>query len=623
MPAGFRNVMAPTAQIWTPLQYDSALPTNGREWGHHLRMLGRLGRGLDASVAGAELDQIARIPVAEFARPPWASMAFGLSVRSLRETVVSQARPLLITVIGAVALVLLVACTNVASLLLARAGQRRHEHATRMALGASKTRVVGRVVTESMLITALAGAVGLGLAQLGTGALLTLRPPQLPRIDEIGVDGATFLFVLAIVALLGVVVAMAPALSLSAKTLTGGGGRVTGSHLRVRRILVVGEVALTVVVLVGAGLLIRSVQHLFDRDAGFDASGTLVMQIHASGGGLRGDDERHEFFRQALAEVQSQAGVTSAALTSQLPLSGDEDVYGVTLAGAGTAEFLEGGGAYRYTITPGYVETMGMTLRSGRLLDARDGPGAPGAVMISESLARRSFPDGRAVGQRLHFGRTDVPPYTVVGVVADVKQNSLAASEENAVYVLRDQWYFTDAVAWLVVRTDRNPAALEPVVKDAVWSIDPNQPIARVATMEDLVAASEATRRFALVIFQTFALLMLVLAAIGIYGVLAGGVAERTREIGIRSALGASDESILGLVVGQGLAMTGVGLLIGVVGAVAATRWMESLMFGISRLDPATYTGVAALLGIVALIACWGPARRAARIDPAIAFKAD
>ena len=280
-------------------------------------------------------------------------------------------------------------------------------------------------------------------------------------------------------------------------------------------------------------------------------------------------------------------------------------------------------GTFRHSVSPGYFETMRIPLRRGRLLEERDRGGAPLAAVISESMARRRLPGLDPIGQRFRIGAPDGPLYTVVGVVGDVKQVTLALTESEAVYTTQSQWGAPDNAMSLVIRTRDDPVALAPAIRQAIWSVDKDQPIVRTATMDDLVAASAAERRFALIVFEAFALAALALAAAGIYGVLAGSVAERTREIGVRSALGASRGMIVGLVVRQGLTLTACGVLIGLMGAAAASQVLVAMLFSVSPLDPATYLGVIALLGTVALLACSVPAWRAARVDPATTLRSE
>jgi len=347
------------------------------------------------------------------------------------------------------------------------------------------------------------------------------------------------------------------------------------------------------------------------------------MQVQASG--VRGNNAAlvQQFYEQALEAVRGVPGVTSAAFTSQLPLSGDiDDGYGVHFESSPTGNPEADNGALRYAVSPGFLETMAVPLRRGRLLDEHDTAEAPPAVLISESLARSKFQDEDPIGQRLRIGPNNGPWDTVVGVVGDVKQTSLAVSLTDAVYITNSQWkLFSDRARWLVVRTRANPGKLASAIKDAIWSADKDQPIVRVATMDDRLNASASERRFALILFETFGSVALVLAAIGIYGVLSGSVSERTREIGVRLALGAQRSNILGLIMRQGMTLTGAGMVIGLLGAAVATKALVTLLFGISRLDPITYAGVVVLLLGVSALACWLPARRATKVDPIIALR--
>jgi putative ABC transport system permease protein len=626
MPPRFENVLAPSAELWSLVQYDASVPLQGREWGHHLRMVGRLRPGVGTDQATRELATIAHAPVREFARPPWAALEQGLIVTSLQDDVTRGVRPALLAVLGAVLLVLTIACVNVTNLLLARGAQRRGEFALRAALGAGQARMIRQLLTESLLLATLGGALGMVVAELGVRALVALSPRELPRVGAIGLDATVFAFALGITTLIGVVVGLIPALQASRGDLHPGvqhsSRRTAGGHQATRRTLVVAEVALALVLLVSAGLLLRSLQRLFAVAPGFDASHVLTMQVQTPG--YRSDDSvTHRFFGQALEAVRHVPGVAAAAFTSQLPLSGDFDLYGVHFESTPTGNLESQNGAFRYAVTPGYFETIGIPLRRGRLLDARDVTGAPAVVLLSETFAKSTFPGTDPIGQRLRVGPNDGPWSTVAGVVGDVKQASLAVSQADAVYITTSQWRFTDRALWLVVRARGDAAALAPAIRSAIWSVDGDQPIVRVATMENVLAASAAERRFVLVVFEAFALAALVLAATGLYGVLSGSVTERMREIGVRSALGASRPNILALVVRQGMTLTALGVAIGLSGAALASRALVTLLFGVSRLDPITYLGVIALLLGVSGIACWIPAWRAARVDPSITLRAD
>src|SRR6266545_776111 len=489
----------------------------------------------------------------------------------------------------------------------------------RAALGAGRMRLIQQLLAESLLLAAIGGILGMVIAEIGVRALVALSPPGLPRVGAISVDSAVFAFGLVITTLVGLVVGLAPALQASHSdphnALQQSTRTTAGGHQLTRRILVVSEVALALVLLVGAGLLLRSIERLFAIDSGFDSTHLLTMQVQESGHRFDDDNVRARFFTQALDAVRQVPGVTAAAFTSQLPLSGDFDVYGVQFESHPNDN--SEGLFLRYAVSPAYFDTMGIPLRGGRLLDERDRAGAPGAVLISESFAKRKFPNQTPIGQRVRVGadvgHADRPWATIVGVVGDVKQTSLAVSASDAFYTSTTQWSWVDTAQSLVVRTRGDAAALAPAIRKAIWSVDKDQPIVRVATMDTLLTTSEAERHFALILFEAFGIVALVLAAVGIYGVLSGSVTERMREIGVRAALGASRRNILALILRQGMTLTGIGVVIGLGGAVAASQAIISMLYGISRFDSITYLGVIALLGSVSGIACLAPAWRAAQ----------
>ena len=630
MPPGFTDIVAPSADVWAPLQAQARAIPASREWGHHYRIIGRLAPGVDIVAARRELASIAKQQVPEFARVPWATLDNGVVVRGLQEDVTAAARPALIAIVGAAALLLVIACVNVTNLLLARAGRRRTEFALRAALGAGGKRLMRQLLTESMILAVIGGALGFAVAQAGVGALVALSPPGLPRAELIRVDATAFGFGLILTTLVGVIVGTLPALGASrgdvrsdmqsiTRTATGGRGAARG-------VLVVSEVALALVLLVGAGLLLRSLERLFAVSPGIRPTQVLTMQIVDAGPRGRTDAERVAYFEQVVNAVSAVPGVAGAALTSQLPLSGDLDAYGYAFAAFPDKQVGEDGSAMRYAVTPEYFTVMGIRLVRGRLLNATDAADAPQSFVISESLARRTFGDADPIGQGARFGpeADGTRPWgTVVGVVGDVKQESLASLNTAAFYVTAPQWRWVDPVQSLVVRTTGDAAALTSAVKRAVWSVDRNKPITRVRTMEDLIRSTGSERRFASVIYATFAIAALLLAAVGLYGVISGRVAERTREIGIRTALGATRGEIVRGVLSNGLLLTALGVVIGALGAVGASRLLETLLYGISRADPATYAAVIAILGGVAVLACWAPARRAAAVDPAITLRSD
>jgi putative ABC transport system permease protein len=616
MPPGFDNVLVPAAELWTPLQYDMSL---GSAWGHHLRTVGRLQPGISLEQATREIDALAHAVLQE-RRPETYGPNVKFIVASLQDEVTRGIRPALVAIVGAVALLLVIAGVNVTNLLLARGAQRRSEFAVRAALGAGRAQLIRQVLTEGLLLSLVGGGVGLVLAAFGMDGLKALSPPGLPRAEAIGVDWSIFLFALGSSALVGVLVGLIPALHISRDNLQidlqQGSSRIFGGHQWTRRALVVAEIALALVLLVSAGLLWRGLNQLFAINPGFNASGLLTMQVQASDRRFN-KETNDQFFGQALESVRRVPGVVSAAFTSQLPLSGDDDEYGVSEGNGAEATY----NVFRYAVSPGYFETIGLPLRRGRLLDAHDTARAPLALVISESLAQRMFANQDPIGRQVHIGPTDKAPFTIVGVVGDVRQASLAQSETDAVYSTQMQWYFPDNTMSLVVRAHGDAAALAPALRRAIWAVDKDQPIIRVATMERLLAATATERRFALILFEAFGFVALVLAVIGIYGVLSGSVTERTRELGIRLALGAKTTAVLTMVLWQGLKLGAAGIALGLLGALAVTRLLQSLLFGISATDPLTFAASALLLLSVALVACWLPASRATKIDPMVALR--
>ena len=637
MPRGFDDVLSPSAELWTPDEYDSsqiAREFNRWEWGNHLRMAGRLRPGVSRDVAAQELSSIARSPWQQFPRPPWASLERGLIVDFLQDGIVHAVKPALLAVFGAVIIVLAIACVNVINLLLARSAQRAGEFAIRGALGASRRRILRQLVTESMLLTFLGGVLGIAAAVTGVRVIVSLSPSELPRLNAITFDPAACLFATALITMIGLVAGTVPALHISRNDLQSGlqkaSRRIAGVHLWTRRLLVVAEIALAFVLLVSAGLLVRSMQRLLAVDPGLKPSHLLTMQVVTSGhqfddvpANPGGADRRRRFFEQTLDAVRHVPGVESAAFTSLLPLSDDLPVIGEYGAQFDDQDSQSGYNVFRYAISPGYCQTMEIPLIKGRLLDERDTASAPLAALISESMARHHFGDRNPIGGRFHVGPRNRPWYTVVGVVGDVKQTSLAIHQEDAVYIPTRQTWFADDTLSFVIRVHGDAAALAPAVKSAIWSVDRDQPIVRVITMDRLMTITEAQRRFILILFEAFGIVALLLAAIGLYGVLSGSVTERIHEIGVRMALGATRGNILAMALRDGMRLTALGMGAGLCGALAASRGIESLLFGTSALDPASWFCMSALLAAVAVSACWIPAWRGAKVDPSTTLRSE
>jgi putative ABC transport system permease protein len=630
LPRDFENVLSPQSDLWTPLRLDPPATFNGQEWGHWLQIVARLRPGLTAAAAQRELDVISRTPLQEFPRAPWAALKNGTIVSPLRDDIRAPVKPALVAVIGAAIVLLVIACVNVTNLLLGRGSQRRAEFAVRVALGAGRNRLLQQLLTESLVLAFIGCLLGLAVAFAGVHVLVALSPPGMPRVQAIGVHGGALLFSTGVSTLIGIAVGLAPAIQAARSDLRSGlqeGGRsaVRSSHVT-RRMLVVAEVALALVLLVGAGLLLRSIEGLFSISPGFDSSHLITMQVQvATPRRISGDSGFSRFFGQVVDAVERVPGVTAAGFTSELPLGGGDSKYDEFCGQIDGGKSSSDTCAFRYSVTPSYFASMKIPIVRGRFLDRSDMQRSRiHRVVISEALAKRAFGIGDPIGRRIRYSGADDRPWDeIVGVVGNVREAGLGSEKMNAFYSTLEQSEWVDNPLWLVVRARGDASALTGAIKQAIWSVDKDQPISRIATMDTRIAATEAQRHFALIVFEAFALASLALAAIGIYGVLSGSVAERIREIGVRSALGASPGDIYGLIIRQGMTLASVGIILGVGGAIFGSRALVSLLFGVSTLDGATYAGVIALLLAIAGIACWLPASRAARIDPSITLRAD
>jgi putative ABC transport system permease protein len=620
MPRIFEHVWRPETRIWRPLGYDPSLPPEGREWGHHLQMFARLAPGAALDVARRDLAAIAQTPVPGFTRPPYASMTGGFGVTPLQEHVAAPARPALQAVIAATLLLLLVAAVNVVTLMLARGTERRTELATCAAFGASRLRLLTPLLAEAALLAVAGGALGVALAYALVGGLVSLDGVAVPRLEAIRVDRTALALAAALSAAIGVLAAAIPGVMLSSRTEhLGSGARVAGSH-RLRRAFVAAEVALALVLLIGAGLLLQTVQRLLAVPMGFRPEHVLTLQVQVGGPAFRDPQAVHRFFDRVQAAVALVPGVSGAAVTSLLPLSGDSDLYGVQSRAEFVVSPRSGREALRYAVSAAYLATMGIPIVRGRPFDDRDGATAQRVAVVSAALARRHFPDRTPLGEQIRIGANDTW-YTVIGVAGNVRQSSPAVSPLEAVYIPNPQSPFADRAMWVVVRA-ADPASLEPAVRRAIHSVDRHRPILKVATMEQRVAASAARQRFALTAFQTFAVIALLLAVIGIYGVLAADVVDRRREIAVRSAIGASRARIMALVLRQAAGVAIVGVLVGAAVASVTSRGLAALLFEVSPLDGLTYTGLAIVLLLATGAGALLPAWRAARIAPGSALQA-
>lgn len=611
MPAGFRSVVQTEARLWAPLKYGSTVSFEGREWGHHLGMVGRLRQGVDVSAARAELGEIAERPISEFPRPEWAALQNGLVVTPLRSSVTAEGKGTGLVLLGAAALLLAIACVNLAILLVARGLRRGNEMSVRTALGAGRGRLVRQLTTESLLLAGLGGALGIGVVVIGLDAAVAALPASLRGLGSAGIDAVTISFSVAVTFAVGVAGGVIPALAASSGASVAGGSRATTPARRVARYLIVSEVALAFVLLVSAGLLARTMQRLLAEPYGIEPANTVVMQVSATSV-AGGDESVHRFWDQSMDAIRAVPGVRSVATTTQLPLSGDWEMFGVVVHGTGRADGADGA-VLRYSVSPDYHDLLGIPMLEGRGLVETDRGGAPPVAVVSASLARSLFGEGGAIGRQVRVGASETA-FTIVGVADDVRQGSLASEVTAAVYTTAHQWHWADRVRWVAV--DLADPGLVDDVKRAVWSVDADQSIVRIERLGTLVRRSEARRRFVMTVMGIFAGFALLLSGLGLYGVLSSRVAERTREMGIRAALGATRPEIVRMVVRQGMGLSTVGIVIGVVAAMLASRALASLLFGVSGLDPLTYAAVAALFLMVAGLACWVPARRAAKVDP-------
>jgi putative ABC transport system permease protein len=624
MPPSFEYVMSPSTQVWRVLGYDATQPWACRTC-RHLQMIGRLRPGVSLERSVGELETLSRELMR---RNPNEYPAAGFVAASLADRAVESIRAPLVAVLGAVFLVLLIAIANVANLQLARAMRRQGEFAVRQALGAGRGRLVQQQLAEALVIAALGGVLGTLVAFATLPALVNLLPAEIPRLQEVRVEGAALLVALAASLGSALVIGLVPAWRgdrhVADAGLRSGARLVQPGHRVARAGLVVGEVALAMVLLVGAGLLARSLTRLLAEDAGFEVAGLLTLELQSTGAAYREDAGVYAYHDRVLDAVRSLPGVESAALASQLPLGGNMDMYSVNALDKPLANPELAPYADRYVVTPGFTRTMRIGLVRGRAFDAMDARDSAARVaMVSASLAAVVWPGENSVGKQIRMGDSTAPWRTVVGVVRDVRHSGLDATVTRQVYVPERQWEWADNQPVLVVRARKDAAAIASAVRDAVRAVDPTQPIARVATMTQVVAASTAQRRLALGLFAAFALAALLLSSAGIYGVLAGSVTERTREIGLRSALGAAPRAILALVMRQALGLAAFGLLLGLAGAAALSRFLRALLYEVEPADPLTLGSVALVLAAVALLACLVPALRAVRIDPMRALRSE
>jgi putative ABC transport system permease protein len=624
MPAGFR--FPKEAEIWTPLALN-ANQVKMRE-ARFLKVVARVQPGVSIEQARSEMDMIANRLSQQF---PQTNQSWGVNVVSMLDEEVGKIRPALLTLFGVVALVLLIACANVANLLLARATARQSEITIRLALGATRWRVVRQLGVESLILALLGGGAGLMIALWGVDALLALAPQNLPRVSEVQVDGRTLAFTVLVSIATGAIFGLVPALQASRIDLSSSmkeeANRASGASRRNRALntLVVSEVALALVVLASAGLLINSFLRLRRVDSGVDIANTLTVSF--SPPSARYNDRnawrenRMNFFNQLLPRVQSLPGVETVGAIESLPLSGNGRVYRFRKDGE-PANTNSGPAATFQVAMTGYFRAAGVHLRRGRLFDDADRDGSPPVAVINETMARRFWPDDDALGKRIVI-RNETFAREIIGVVNDVKHFGLDRETQPEMYVPFNQLAI-DLIP-LVIRTKTDPAPIANAVREHVRAVDPAVAIANIRTMSQIASASLAERRFTVLLLSAFAATALILAAVGVYGVMAYSVTQREREIGIRLALGATARDIIRLIVGRGMGLTLIGLAAGLLASLALTRLakgaLSSLLFDVSATDPLTFVAVSLALAGVAMVACYAPALRATKVDPLIALR--
>lgn len=623
MSADYDDVLAPGAQIWRVLGYDATLPWACRTC-HHLRMVARLAPGATEASTLAQANAVSARLVHDF---PSEYSAPGFQLVQLQRQVTGAVRPALDVLLAGVALLLLIATVNVAGLQLARVLQRDEEFSVRAALGAGAGRLMRQLLAEGVVLGALAGGLALAVAAVAVRGLLSGLPASIPRLAAVHLDLRAFGVAASLAVGAGLAIGILPAWHAWRGTLAGslrGARRVAGARHRLRGALAVSEMAVAVVLLAGAGLLARSFLTLLAVNPGFDASGVATAQVQVSGPRYPDSTSVWAWQDRLLASVRAIPGVESAALGSQLPLGGNLDDYGVQAQDQPLANPELAPSADRYTVTTDYLKTMGIPLLAGRDFEVADNAvsGAPVAI-VSRSLARRIWGDESPIGKRIHCGEPTRPWYTVVGVAGDVHHQGLDVGATLQLYVPTRRWFFTDQGVDVVVRTAGPPAAVLPALRRAVLEPDRETVVTRLSTMADVRARSTAQRSLVLELFGVFGGLALFLATAGLFGVLAGAVAERRREFGLRSALGATPRDIVGLVVRQGVILAGGGVVTGLAVALAGAGAIQALLFGIGSRDLLTIAGVAAVVGTAAIGASLVPAWRAVRVDPVAALRAD
>jgi len=609
--------------VWMPMAFKPDETANDARGGHYINVVGRLKPGVTVAQARAELEVLASQLAKQY---PDSNKGWGILMMSLQDYSVQDVKPVLYTLLGAVGCVLLIACANLANLLLARATARHREISIRAALGASRARLVRQLLTESVVLSLCGGAAGLLLARWGLDALLALAPTSLPRITEIHLDSGVLLFSLALSVVTGLVFGIAPAwLAARAdvnEALKQGtrGSTEGGARGRLRSALVVIEVTFALMLLGGAGLLARSFMQLAHVDPGFIPENATLLRLSLPQKKYAMPEQQTAFANALLDRVKALPGVQAAGLTHSMPLVGDY-VLGFNIEGRPAIDPSDLPSTNYYAVTPDYFRAMGIRLVRGRVFTSQDDAKAPRVAIINETMARQHFPNEDPIGKRINITNGPDTWREIVGIVGDIKQYGVDKVSSAQSYEPFAQVPFSSIN--VVIRTNGPPAAMLGAIRPTVYAVDKDQPIGAIRPLEEIVADSIARQRFAVTLLSVFSLVALVIAAVGIYGVMAYNVVQRTGEFGIRMALGAQQRDVLRLVLAQGGKLIGLGLVIGLAATLAASRAMASMLFNTSAQDPLTLGTITVLLGAVALVACLLPANRATKVNPIEALRAE
>jgi len=614
MPAGFPFMS--DAEFWRPL----ALPANPTRGGHFLAVIARLKPGVTVQQAGAEMKTISERLAVQY---PDASANESAEVIGLQDSVVAGIRPALLTLLSAVGVVILIACANVANLLLVRASVRGKEIAIRAALGAGRRRLILQMLSESIVLALAGGSVGLLLAYLVIRPIQTLSAGSIPRSNDISIDSSVLLFALLVSLATGILFGLAPAWQASRSTIgsvlkEGGRSSTASSGRWVRNSLLVAEVAMSIVLLVGAALLLRSFARLTSVDPGFRPEHVLAFRVALPNTAYPQDHHRIAFFNKLLEGLDALPEVTSAGTTQTLPMRGDY-ILSFTIQGQPAPKPNEGPSANYRVASPNYFQTLSIPLLRGRAFTDRDGEKSPMVAVVDQKFVERHFPDRDPIGQGIDIGNGTDGFYEIVGVVGSIRLNDLETSPAPTMYVPFTQDSFSSA--WVVSRTNGDPAALWTSIRQAVQAIDRSLPAFAMTPLADVVSDSLAQRRFSMLLLGLFAFIALFLAAVGLYGVVAYTVSQRTQEIGLRMAIGAQRGDVLRLVVGGGMKLAIAGVAIGIACALALAHLVATMLYEVTPFDPASYSATALVLLAVAALACYVPARRAMRVDPIVALR--